>query len=544
MGISWVLVMLIFLIAAFLRWLCCWRNVKRFLFGLACFATLIALFYAEENWRGKRAWENFKREWEAKGEHFDFASIIPNPVPDDQNFALTPVVASCYNYILTRDGKKIPSEKRDTNLVNRMSFDLGDAIDLNTNGTGSWIKGTLSDLQPWQKFYRELATKTNLFPVPPQPQTPAADVLLALSRYDKTLEELLQAGQLSKSRFPLDYETENPAEILLPHLAGLKRASLLLRLRAIVELQNGQSEKAAADVKLELRLIEAIRTEPFMISHLVRIAMNEILLQPIYEGLAKHQWADAQLGALDSELAKLNFLDDCQRVQKSEIACTVSEIAYLRSHRDYDSMFAGMGIAFTTDNKIESLIYRCVPSGWFFQSTVRECRILKQYGFAVEADAKTISPKITDQAVQAEKSARANAGIFDALRCFQQAFDADLLSSGNFLKKIARAQASVDLARTAIGLERYRLAHGKFPESLDTLAPQFIKKISHDVIGGEPLKYRRSPDGQFVLYSVGWNKKDDGGAVVFKKGSSQNENLSRDVDLDQGDWVWRYPTKE
>jgi len=32
----------------FIRWLCCWRNFKQFLFGLACFITLIALFYAEK----------------------------------------------------------------------------------------------------------------------------------------------------------------------------------------------------------------------------------------------------------------------------------------------------------------------------------------------------------------------------------------------------------------------------------------------------------------------------------------------------------------
>ena len=36
----------------------------------------------------------------------------------------------------------------------------------------------------------------------------------------------------------------------------------------------------------------------------------------------------------------------------------------------------------------------------------------------------------------------------------------------------------VDLARTAIALERYRLARGEFPESLDALAPQFIAKAS------------------------------------------------------------------
>src|ERR1035437_418627 len=44
----------------FIRCLCCWRNFKKFLFGLVCFSTLIALFYAEEDWRGWHAWNQFK----------------------------------------------------------------------------------------------------------------------------------------------------------------------------------------------------------------------------------------------------------------------------------------------------------------------------------------------------------------------------------------------------------------------------------------------------------------------------------------------------
>jgi hypothetical protein len=106
---------------------------------------------------------------------------------------------------------------------------------------------------------------------------------------------------------------------------------------------------------------------------------------------------------------------------------------------------------------------------------------------------------------------------------------------GNAAKKFAYGQASADLARTAIALERYRLAHGEFPEALDALAPQFVAQVPHDVIGGQPLKYRRIADGQFVLYSVGWNEKDDGGVTFFnQKGSPDNS---------QGDWVWRYPAK-
>src|SRR5437868_812041 len=41
---------------AFIRWLCCWRNVRRFLIGVVGIVTLVALFHAEENWRGKHAW--------------------------------------------------------------------------------------------------------------------------------------------------------------------------------------------------------------------------------------------------------------------------------------------------------------------------------------------------------------------------------------------------------------------------------------------------------------------------------------------------------
>ena len=110
---------------------------------------------------------------------------------------------------------------------------------------------------------------------------------------------------------------------------------------------------------------------------------------------------------------------------------------------------------------------------------------------------------------------------------------------GGAVKKFAYGQSSVNLARMAIALERYRLAHGEFPESLDALAPQFIAKLPHDVINGQPLHYRRTSDGQFVLYSVGWNETDDGGEVVVLTRKSRTPT----VDINQGDWVWRYPAK-
>jgi hypothetical protein len=105
-------------------------------------------------------------------------------------------------------------------------------------------------------------------------------------------------------------------------------------------------------------------------------------------------------------------------------------------------------------------------------------------------------------------------------------------------KKTAVAQTYVNLARIACALERYRLANGNYPETLDVLMPKFISKLPHDVINGQPLKYHRSADGTFVLYSVGWNETDDGGEVVRNVGKDGKE---RAVDQDKGDWVWRYP---
>ncbi len=106
---------------------------------------------------------------------------------------------------------------------------------------------------------------------------------------------------------------------------------------------------------------------------------------------------------------------------------------------------------------------------------------------------------------------------------------------GSATRKFAFGQAAVDLAQVAVALERYRLAHGEYPESLDVLATQFIAKLPHDIINGQPLHYRRTSDGQFVLYSVGWNETDDGGVVGLTKSDT--------VDNRKGDWVWRYPAK-
>jgi hypothetical protein len=514
-------------------------KVQRTLVVGGILALMAALFYLATDLRGSGTWAKYIREWEAKGEKFDFASFIPKPVPDGQNFALTPVVAGSYERILDKQGHKI--NPPDTNVIDRLDMKIYDnqfRVDNPTNG-GNWAKGTKTDLPAVQLYFRALAAKTNDFPIAAQPQSPAADVLLALSKYAPAIEDLRVAGRLPLSRFPLNYDAEHPYDILLPHLADLKKCSQVLQLRAVAELQNGQSDQALADVKLSLRLADSIRNEPFLISHLVRIAMANLTLQPVWEGLADHKWSDAQLAELEQALAALDFLADYEFAMRGERACSIAAVEHLRHTRNFRALSGGFDESSSdqsaADNPMEQIAgaaFHLIPSAVFYHNEMTIAQMHQQRVFPiVDIGRRTVSPEMTRQAVTAIEEMRQHKSPNNILACLL------LPEMEGCASKFGYAQSAADLARGACALERHRLAHDKYPESLNALAPQFLEKIPGDVINGEPLHYRRTDDGNFLLYSVGWNETDDGGTVVL------NESSRRTVDNRKGDWVWQYPQK-
>lgn len=530
-------------IAACIEWICNWRNFRRLLLGLACFITLVALLYVEEDLRGKWAWNRFKTQWGAKGQKFDLVSFAPPSVPDEQNFALTPIMFSTYGSMIDTTGHEI--NPRNTNVVNRLNPNIYRNNEYTMSQTnGNWALSTLTDLQSWQGYYR-VATNaqgilTNEFPVSPHAQTPAKDVLLALSKYDSMLEELRQASRRPYSRFPLEYDKEDPAAILLPHLAYLKTSSELLRLRAIAEVQDGKMDAAMADITLMCYLTHAPDQEPFLVSHLVRIVMLNFTIQPLYEGLVEHKWSDAQLVGVDAELAKINLLADYQRSMKSEAAASASIIGYIEHTREV-SPFLQMFAQGNPQSRFSKLDFICrvVPSGWFYQNQIRICGFyLQQCAPAVNPEQRQVSPKAAEQAQASLEAATARLKPYNALQyMFFQPVKQWSFEHNISVDKFAHAQTAIDLARVAIALERYRIAHGDYPETLAPLTPQFIGTLPHDVINGQPLHYRRSAGSEFVLYSVGWNEVDDSGAVVPTAGTTPT------VDITKGDWVWKYPEK-
>jgi type II secretory pathway pseudopilin PulG len=82
---------------------------------------------------------------------------------------------------------------------------------------------------------------------------------------------------------------------------------------------------------------------------------------------------------------------------------------------------------------------------------------------------------------------------------------------------VSKVERAADLARqveanlhVAFALAWYRREHGHYPNELAVLAPNYLKKIPHDLFSGTPLIYRPKKDG-YLFYSVGQNGKDEGG---------------------------------
>ena len=502
-------------------WLRIGRWILLGLFGLILQVLVVWLILDATS---KSSLHRYERQWEIKGEHFAFADFVPKPIPNDRNFALTPIMVTSYGWVLDTNGHKIIPKK--ANYVNRLEMKIyGDArqVAAPTNA-GNWVLGSKIDLKALQLYYRALAATTDEFSIPSQPQSPAADVLLALSRYDTAIEELRQAAALPDSRFPLNYDNDPPADILLPHLAGLKRCSEMLQLRAVAELQNGQSDKALADVKLILRLMDAVRNEPFLISPLVRILMLKLALQPVWEGIQDHRWSDTQLAELDQALAKLDFLVDYEFSVRSEQALAMADFDYMRRTRNLVLFFGSDGKVIPVVTEVE---LRFFPSSAFYENELALARAEQQWLLPIiDVEQHSVSLEAARLAEINIKQERGHWSLNNVLACLR------LPGMAKCCQKFAYAQSVADMARVACALERFRLAHGEYPEMLDAVSPRFMESVPPDVISGQPPKYHRTGDGQFVLYSVGWNGTDDGGAVFMEDHSKTY------IDYDKGDWVW------
>src|SRR5262245_16320295 len=157
------------------------RFIKFAFFGIVALILLALLVVVIENWRGRRAWEKYRAEWEAKGEQFDLAAFVPKPVPPEQNFAATPLLAPLLDYDSATPGKWRDPAGRDR--ANAVSGALGNLPGRKAPSLGNWQTGTFIELDKWQNYF----TGHTNYPLATNSGSPARDVLGALRKFDAEL---------------------------------------------------------------------------------------------------------------------------------------------------------------------------------------------------------------------------------------------------------------------------------------------------------------------------------------------------------------------
>jgi hypothetical protein len=98
-------------------------------------------------------------------------------------------------------------------------------------------------------------------------------------------------------------------------------------------------------------------------------------------------------------------------------------------------------------------------------------------------------------------------------------------------RQFAENEAMLRLLRAQLALQEYRAKHGDWPATLADLTLGVVAQVPVDPFTGNPLKYRRK-GGEVLLYSVGWDLKDDGGIspVPGRTGATRGEDLVYGVD--------------
>jgi hypothetical protein len=478
-------------------------------FGLVA---LVILAWGVENWRGEHAWQAALRDHAANGDPLEGPSAGPAHVPDDQNFLATPLLKPFFDYHLAKGAKG------ETMVVynNAPAVERVKAIHLPDNQESPTRQRTgRTSLEGWQATLAD----TDGFPKPDQPGTPAKDILTALHRWDSELAELDAASRRPYSR--VEAPIDERMDVMMPCIAYFKGAANLLKLRCTARLAAGDGDGAADDIEFIDRLAKTLSSDPVLIDELVSIAIRSIAMHALWEGLVDHRWNDAQLVRLQAVLAARDSRADMIRAFRGERSFGIQMLE--RAVHDPKKLAAAAGESGAQPSPIERMRMNS-PRGWTRQNQVSIVVFHDELGKITGPWAKDELPTSKINVDPVEKALAKRPFIYS----FQARMVVAAIAKGTL--RTDRLVAATRMGIIACALERYRLANGEYPASLDRLTPRYLAALPLDPCTGGPFYYNATSDETWYrLYSTGPDGKDDGGDFNGRESG--------------GDWLWPLPTE-
>lgn len=521
------------------------RWLKRLVWSFAWLITLLILAVVVLNWKGARAWKAVVEEMNAKGESLDIASIVPPPVPDEDNMAMAPIFAQLFEPAPVN-----PKPEGAWPLLRFLEVRASEVTQQNSPKFMPWWRGgQFTDLESWQTCYWGHAEviKADTKKAPPmsdtwkehfkkdywkgEKQTPAQDVLFALRVFDVELEQVREACERPYSRFPHQYEKGVPAQF--EHFKAMQNVARIVSLKSSAELANQNPTAALDDVFVSLRMAEAAGSDPTLISYLVGNSILPLTYQPIWEGIVTQKWNDIQLSKLETKLSSINLVKSLQTAIRGDQNLAFIQLDSNQRNTEFFKSWFGMQEGPHPAKWLIPLV-SVIPQGWFDYNKVWMVRSNSQMLGCLDVNSMRVFPeRVSALNPEAQQSSQSRFRVNFMLPGLQFS----LIHQVSI--KCAFNQDVIGLARIAIALERHFLKHGSYPENLAGLDEAFSLKggIPHDVATGNPPRYSRTSTDRFVLYYDGWNGKDDGGITHMESGK-----VSRD--FDHGDWVWPMPAEK
>lgn len=310
-----------------------------------------------------------------------------------------------------------------------------------------------------------------------------------------------RGAKCSGCRYPVDL-TKGMA-IALPHLPKVKEAAEMGELTAISQSAEDNSAEAGKGVLLALAAARTLEAEPLLISQLVRVGCQGIAIDSLEQTVNRivlpagtlTQLQAAFKAAAESEASGIGF--NRALVSERIISASTFDLPPQQLQQLVASTISqGRQPSAAETAAQEGMLKDLKDQRQYFEDTlnqVLEARVDSLPG-RLKAD-----DTVTQRAAEAATKGYALCAMF-------------LPSLSKVTSKEAASLAHLRIAQTAVALERFRAGgRGAYPNSLNELAPKILESVPADPFDGKPLRYRKFGEG-YVLYSVGPDLKDDGGA--------------------------------
>ena len=361
-----------------------------------------------------------------------------------------------------------------------------------------------------------------------------------------------QAMTYEKCRFPIDYKKGYLAEIL--HLSKLRGCARLLALKSLQQLDEGNAEEAISTSLKMIKLSNSVSTEPFLISQLVRIAIGSMMINSLEKILAEGEVPVETLRRL------IDTLNTFKKEVKDGLrpALLGERCEFIAIFEDPEKLFFGMAMheiflrlippmfedpeefPFLVDALVGTLLLLrkgadIIP--WNRLGFLMDSRFVRNdllHGLRIHREFIDFTHLPFYQAIREIKELKTEidkhhdeireAGKLRPWRLVELHIVSEMIlpSMSRGFTVWAHHEAEINQARIAAALELYKREHNVYPEHLRDIPSHILSPLPKDPFIGEDFIYRRE-NGDFTLYSVGENLKDDGGIAFIRTEEKEKE---------------------